>query len=91
MMRLEGGPGGWKNYATWCVNEWVSQEESDYDALMDLVDDPNLDRHQKAASLKATVEEMNPLLNVPSLWGDLMAAVLEEVDWLEIIRNHEED
>ena len=90
-MTLEGGASGWKNYATWCVNEWVSQEESDYDALMDLVDDPDLDRDQKAVSLKSTVEEMNPLFEVPSLWGDLIAAALQEVDWLEIILNHEEE
>jgi len=88
-MTSERGFSGWKNYATWCVNEWLSQEEADYDALMDLINDPNLDRHQKAASLRATVEDMNPLLDVPSLWGDLLAAVLRDVNWLEIVRNHE--
>ena len=55
------------------------------------MNDPDLDRHQKAASLKATVEEMNPLLEVPSLRGDLIAAALREVDWLEIVLKHEED
>ena len=82
---------GWKNYTTWCVNEWLTQEESDYDTLMSLVNDPDLDRHQKASNLKATVEEMNPLVDVPSLWGDLLVAALQDVDWMEIILNHQED
>ena len=90
-MAAETGSEGWKNYATRCVNEWLTQEESDYDMLMGLVNDPDLDRHQKAANLKATVEEMNPLLDVPSLWGDLMADALQDVDWLEIILNHQGD
>lgn len=90
MMATEGGE-GWKNYATRCVNEWLTQEESDYDTLMGLVNDPDLNRQQKAANLKATVEEMNPLLDVPSLWGDLMVAALQDVDWLEIVLNHQED
>ena len=90
-MMVIGSGKGWKNYATWCVNEWLTQEESDYDTLMDLVDDPDLDREQKAASLKATVEDMNPLLDVPSLWGDLIVAALQDVDWLEIILSHREE
>ncbi len=56
-----------------------------------LVNDPELDRQQKAATLKATVEEMNPLVDHPSLWGDLLVAALQAVDWLEIILNHLED
>jgi len=62
MMASGGGSGDWKNYATRCVNEWLTQEEGDYNTLMGLVNDPELERQQKAASLKATVEEMNPLL-----------------------------
>ncbi len=31
MMATESSE-GWKNYATRCVNEWLTQEESDYDA-----------------------------------------------------------
>ncbi len=90
MMATESSE-GWKNYATRCVNEWLTQEESDYDTLMGLVNDPDLNRQQKAANLKATVEEMNPLLDVPSVWGDLIVAALQDVDWLEIILNHQED
>ncbi len=82
---------GWKNFETWSVNQWLTDEESDYDSLMVLVNDPELDRQQKAETLKTLVGEMNPLVDHPSLWGDLMGAALQSVDWMEIILNPQEE
>ena len=68
MMATESSE-GWKNYATWCVNEWLTQGESDYDTLMGLVNDPNLNRQQESGESKGNGGRDEPAVRCAFLMG----------------------
>lgn len=87
---------GWKNYETWVFNLWIDNEEPTYNywrkvaAANWATAEPTkiLTRRQNAkyhlaADLKHWAEEQAPNLRA-SVWADLMAAAMSEVDWDEI-------
>ena len=86
---------GWKNYPTWAVNLWLSNDEGLYDATQELVASArevdegdtfvhNLERVQTADALKSWVrDELAPDLGA-SFAADLLGYSLDLVDWFEI-------
>jgi hypothetical protein len=89
---------GWKNYPTWCVNLWLSNEEPLYlEALArtrEILEDkhPSTDvwtvdesrRFNTADMLKSWVrDELAPDLGA-SFGEDLLGYALDQVDWHEI-------
>jgi hypothetical protein len=89
------GYNGWKNYPTWAVNLWLSNDEGLYHQALDIArdvkagqidgqSDPNFGRGVLAASYKAWVrDDLAPDLGA-SFAADLLGYALDEVDWLEI-------
>jgi hypothetical protein len=86
---------GWKNYETWCVSLWLDNDPNTHAELLELVqvDEDEEDREKelwlRAQMLEKWVEEMNPVSEA-SLWSDLLSAALSEVDWAEIVENHQD-
>ena len=89
---------GWPNYETWCVNLWLTNEPGTYGALDAIAHDRAIDSNtsgdlnifMKAEVLKDRVLEMAPL-DGATMFVDLLQSALNNVDWSEIIRNHQED
>ncbi len=87
---------GWKNYPTWAVNLWLSNDEPLYRETLDRVehsidiwrrDDRTIDespRYEAADMLRDWVtDELAPDLGA-SFAADLLGYALGEVDWHEI-------
>ena len=83
---------GWKNYPTWCVNLWLSNEEPLYREALRLTghtidDDEDVtpsQRRQVADILKEWVrDDLAPDLGA-SFSSDLLGYALDCVDWFEI-------
>src|SRR5512143_642709 len=90
----EEGYNGWKNYPTWNVALWLSNDRDLYDTTRDMIH-----RHAtgewpvlRAADALATwvTEELAPDLGA-SFAADLMGWALEQVDWREIVENYLSD
>lgn len=80
---------GWTNYATWCVNLWLTNEPDSEETLRMLA--------QMAASLgfradriEGYVRDSLPL-DGASLATDLLQSTLGRVNWREIAENHQDD
>lgn len=80
---------GWKNYPTWCVNLWLSNDEGLYNETLDRIAripvemDAGL-RVDVADTIRAfVVDELAPDLGA-SFAADLLGYALDSVDWLEI-------
>lgn len=88
---------GWENYETWCVHLWLSNEEPLYrywrnrahiiKTTYPATPKPEAELYTSARlaladEMKGTLEEGMP--EVDGMWGDLLNAAFEEVDWLEI-------
>ena len=86
---------GWKNYPTWCVNLWLSNDGGLYRETLDrvdgakrLVEEANdsflTDRIATADEIKSYVrDELAPDLGA-SFAADLLGYALDQVDWFEI-------
>jgi hypothetical protein len=87
---------GWRNYETWAVNLWLSNEQGSYEYWRDLAREAWQDaeatdiltreqvaRSGLAARLKDEIEEHNPCPDA-CLYADLLTAALSEVDWYEV-------
>src|SRR4051794_4558851 len=84
---------GWTNYETWVVKLWLDNEESSYrywtgEARRWHGEDEAA--QGLAAQLKDELSEASPV-NEPTVYGDLMNAALEEVNWLEIAESYLEE
>lgn len=94
----EQGYQGWKNYPTWAVNLWLSNDEGLYRATLDTVEDvrgmdhPSSQywkvsesvRFNLAARLRDWVtDDLSPDLGA-SFVTDIYGWALEQVDWDEI-------
>ena len=79
---------GWPNYETWCVNLWLTNEQGSDAMLQSIVNDSAKD--YRASFLKEYVIEFAPL-DGANMYVDLLQAALDNVDWREIIRVHQED
>ena len=95
---------GWKNYETWVVALWASNDQGSanftaemaQDAYDNAVADRNFTREERAVlnlsdTLKDWMEDSNPLASEASVWSDLLSAALSEVDWREWAENLLED
>ncbi len=88
---------GWTNYETWCVNLWMDNEQGSQaywsDRAQEYYDNTNSDdtaedrknsaTYDLANEIKDQHEDFMPELGC-SVYSDLMAAALSEVNWYEI-------
>lgn len=77
---------GWKNYETWAVNLWLSNDEASYQMVEDIIDEAK-SPYDAAQALEIRIEDDSPLAGSASLYTDLLSAALSEVDWLGIIES----
>lgn len=82
---------GWKNYETWCVNLWLTNDESEYAYWRGVTSGLKYEypdgvtkqaKYDLADRLKIEIGEGAPELK--GVWADLLSAALSEVDWYEI-------
>ena len=94
---------GWKNYETWNVALWISNEQSSDSYWRDVTQEcwdeaeagNTLTREEQAKynladRLRDEITESQPDLGA-TMWSDLLGAALCEVDWDEIAGNWLED
>lgn len=83
---------GWKNYPTWAVNLWLSNDEGLYNDTQQLVNSAKLSNVPEHSPLRFDVAEdlkrwvtdsLAPDLGA-SFAADLLGYALDEVDWYEI-------
>ena len=81
---------GWKNYPTWAVNLWLSNDEGLYFQTRELVlearesHDSEFVRVETADAIRDFVrDDLAPDLGA-SFAADLLGYALDQVDWLEI-------
>jgi len=89
---------GWYNYETWCVNLWLTNEESSANYWCEAAQlsfRHAIIKHESyftiseqarldlAKQLKDEIEETAPDLGA-SMWTDMLNASLSEVNWNEI-------
>lgn len=78
---------GWKNYETWCVYTWISNE-TDYSGYLEraqemVSESPDDAAYNLADVLKEEITDGSPIEEA-SMYADLIGAALSEVDWREI-------
>jgi hypothetical protein len=83
---------GWKNYPTWAVNLWLSNDEGLYAGTLARVEASKGEgRHEVADTLKAWVTlDLTPDLGA-TFAADLLGYALDCVDWYEIAEAWLED
>ena len=88
---------GWKNYPTWCVNLWLSNDEGLYNYTREMVEGISAEteqreplsreetiRYEVAESIKNFVtDDLTPDLGA-TFAADLLGFALGAVDWYEI-------
>jgi len=86
---------GWKNYPTWNINLWLSNDEGIYEATMEIVQAAVWERGTWNGSPRIAVadalkdwvrEELAPDTSKDGwlVFSDLLGYALDQVDWLEI-------
>jgi hypothetical protein len=80
---------GWKNRETWCVHLWLTSEPGTDAALSEFVL-MDVSLYERSEALKAWVSDMAPI-DGANMFTDLLQGALQQVDWREIIKNHEDD
>jgi hypothetical protein len=80
---------GWKNWETWCVNLWLTNEPGTDEALSEFVQ-MDVSLYERSEALKEWITEMAPI-DGANMFTDLLRGALDNVDWREIIKNHEDD
>ena len=89
---------GWRNYETWAVNLWLSNEEYTYRYWRERAQEAWEDaeptevwtreqsaKFQLADTLKEQIQEGAPTASLDgTMYADLLNAALSEVDWGEI-------
>jgi len=86
---------GWTNYETWCVNLWLTNEPGTEEQLRMLAQ-VDASTYHRADCLKHYVSDMAPIARRSidegnSMFVDLLRSALDNVNWREIIENHEHD
>lgn len=82
---------GWKNYPTWAVNLWLSNDEGLYETTREKAFWCKQQERDLAADLKAWVtDDLAPDLGA-SFAADLLGYALDQVDWTEIANAWLED
>lgn len=81
---------GWSNYETWVVRLWLDNEEPSYrywTGQARVWHGRERAAYRLAEQLREELTEASPV-NEPTVYGDLMNAALEEVNWLEIAESY---
>lgn len=73
---------GWRDYFTWAVHLWLSNDENTFRAALSVI---RRSRDPEQA-LKAFVEEMSPLEGTASLYQDCLGYALAKVDYGAIVK-----
>lgn len=95
---------GWTNYATWCVNLWMSNDSGSDEYWREAAEyairhpEPNQyatgghlsPRYTLAQRMKQEFEDAMPVPDA-SVWTDLLGAALGQVNWDEIAEHWIED
>ena len=81
---------GYTNYETWAVSLWLDNEEGSQAYLFRLAQDKTRTVYSKANEIKELLTDMAPDLGA-SVYADLLGVALERVNWVEVIKSHEED
>ena len=76
---------GWKNYPTWAVNLWLSNDEGTYNHVSETIAEcAGETRRVDAADWLRDFVRGNTELDEASMRSDLLGYALDQVDWLEI-------
>ena len=76
---------GWKNYETWLVNLWLSNDRGTYEYMVEIAEEVKDEEYpglRMADILKEDIEAGMPSLD--GLYGDLLSSAIEAVDFDEI-------
>ena len=73
---------GWKNYETWCVNLWISNDPGSEEAARECVEVG--DTYGTGEQIESMVTEWVHADDLTGLASDLLNGALCEVDWREI-------
>lgn len=79
---------GWSNYETWCVNLWLTNEVGSAEVLEEIANRQNQSTETRATDLQAWVTSFGP--QTGDMYSDLLHHALDNVNWREIIENHQE-
>ena len=79
---------GWKNYETWNVNLWLTNDEGTYYYCMELAEEAD-DIYELSKQLEEFVDENNPLTS--GMYADLLGGALSAVDYYEIAEHFYND
>lgn len=95
---------GWSNWATWCVNLWLTNDQATYEMVKGVIaeemsaadgerDTDCFDTavYNAAERLHEIIDEANPIDGAASLYTDLLASALNHVDWREIVMSFTEE
>ena len=80
---------GWENYETWCVALWINNDEYSQSMALDIVKRYG-DTRQAEEALRDFVESSSPNLH-GTMYGDLLTAALQEIDYRELVSTFAED
>ena len=76
---------GFRNYSTWLVYHWLTQEPQTDKQLRFLAEERENEIKALAQEIEALVTNFNnPLSGQNSLYTAILQATFDEVDWLEI-------
>ena len=81
---------GWTNHETWCVNLWLTNEP-ETDETLRMLAQMNASEYWRAERLKDYVEGMAPEDTGATMFVDLLRGALDNVNWREIVKHHEDD
>lgn len=88
---------GWKNYETWAVYCWLSNEEQTENEMQSLARDACegelLDDSDRESAVNTLADQIKDNLQdgmpeLDGMWGDLLGAAFSEVDWYEIAEHY---
>lgn len=71
---------GWTNYETWCVNQWLTNDEFHEQQIRSLLNGGQLEDY-----VNDIYHDMQHVSDGFGMFHDLINASLEQVNWNEII------
>ena len=90
MSNTETGYNGWKNYETWVVHLWLSNDEPLYREAREMALRGYDMDHHRADAFKDWVEEM-ALEGIEGFQSYLISSALADVDWEEVATAFEDE